>query len=79
MKIHIAQSVNNIGNRNSHTAYGIGWAQAGSGPLDLFKMAVGEGGIRSPLIVSGPGIKGDGGFNRNLNISVCRIHYNTYI
>jgi len=60
-------SVDNIGNRNSHSAYGIGWAQAGSGPLDLFKMAVGEGGIRSPLIVSGPGIKGDGGFNRNFS------------
>ena len=60
-------SVDNIGNRNSHSAYGIGWAQAGSGPLDLFKMAVGEGGIRSPLIVSGPDIKGDGGFNRNFS------------
>jgi arylsulfatase len=60
-------SVDNIGNRTSHSAYGIGWAQAGSGPLDLFKMAVGEGGIRSPLIVSGPDIKGDGGFNRNFS------------
>ncbi len=55
--------VDNIGNRTSHSAYGIGWAQAGSGPLDLFKMAVGEGGIRSPLIVTGPGIKGGGRTN----------------
>ena len=30
-------------------------------------MAVGEGGIRSPLIVSGPGIEGNGDFNRNLS------------
>jgi arylsulfatase len=60
-------SVENAGNRNSHSAYGIGWAQAGSGPLDLFKMAVGEGGIRSPLIVSGPGINAKGGFNRNFS------------
>ncbi len=58
-------SVENIGNRTSHSAYGIGWAQAGSGPLDLFKMAVGEGGIRSPLIVSGPGIKGGGRTNHD--------------
>jgi arylsulfatase len=50
----------NIGHRTSHSAYGIGWAQAGSGPLDLFKMAVGEGGIRSPLIVTGPGVEGVG-------------------
>ena len=60
-------SVDNIGSGTSHIAYGMGWAQAGSGPLDLFKMSVGEGGIRSPLIVSGPGIKGDGGFNRNFS------------
>ena len=29
-----------------------------SGPLDKFKMTVGEGGIRSPLLISAPGIKG---------------------
>jgi arylsulfatase len=52
--------LDNIGHRTSHSAYGIGWAQAGSGPLDLFKMAVGEGGIRSPLIITGPGVEGDG-------------------
>jgi arylsulfatase len=55
----------NIGNRTSHSAYGIGWAQASSGPLDLFKMAVGEGGIRVPLIVSGPGIPGAGRIDDN--------------
>jgi arylsulfatase len=60
-------SVENIGNRNSHSAYGTGWAQAGSGPLDLFKLAVGEGGIRSPLIVSGPDIKGKGSVNRQFS------------
>jgi len=46
----------NIGNPTSHSAYGIGWASAGSGPFDYFKMTVGEGGIRTPLIMSGPGI-----------------------
>jgi arylsulfatase A-like enzyme len=58
-------SVENIGNRTSHSAYGIGWSQASNGPLDLFKMAVGEGGIRSPLIVTGPGIKGGGRIDRS--------------
>lgn len=46
--------LDNIGNPTSHTAYGIGWASAGSGPLDYFKMTAGEGGIRTPLIISGP-------------------------
>lgn len=46
----------NLGNPTSHLAYGIGWASAGSGPLDYFKMTVGEGGIRTPLIMSGPNI-----------------------
>jgi len=46
----------NLGNPTSHIAYGTGWASAGSGPLDYFKMTVGEGGIRTPFIISGPNI-----------------------
>ncbi len=48
--------IENLGNPTSHIAYGIGWASAVSGPLDYFKMTVGEGGIRTPLIMAGPGI-----------------------
>lgn len=48
----------NIGHPGSNYAYGIGWASASSGPLDFFKMAVGEGGIRSPTLIAGPGVKG---------------------
>ncbi|MGI9533036.1 arylsulfatase [Lutimonas sp.] len=48
--------LDNIGNPTSHTAYGIGWASAGSGPFDYFKMTAGEGGIRTPLIISGPNV-----------------------
>jgi arylsulfatase len=47
----------NLGNPNSNYAYGIGWAAASAGPLGLAKMTVGEGGIRTPLLMSGPGIK----------------------
>jgi arylsulfatase len=50
--------IENIGRPGSHFAYGIGWSAASSGPFSLAKMTVGEGGIRSPLIISGPGIKG---------------------
>jgi len=49
-------SIDNLGNPTSHIAYGIGWASACSGPLDYFKMTVGVGGIRTPLIMAGPGI-----------------------
>ena len=42
----------------SHYAYGMGWGSASAGPLDLFKMTVGEGGIRTPLLIAGPDIKG---------------------
>jgi len=36
----------------------MGWGSAGAGPLDLFKNTVGEGGIRSPMLIPGPGVKG---------------------
>ncbi|HCU53659.1 MAG TPA: sulfatase [Gammaproteobacteria bacterium] len=52
-------SIDNIGNPMSHYAYGMGWGSASAGPLDLFKMTVGEGGIRAPLIIAGPGIQAD--------------------
>jgi arylsulfatase len=50
--------LDNLGNPMSNYAYGIGWGSASSGPLDLFKMTTGEGGIRTPLIIAGPGVKG---------------------
>ena len=52
-------SIESLGHPMSHYAYGMGWGSASAGPLNLFKMTVGEGGIRGPLLVSGPGIKGD--------------------
>jgi len=51
-------SLTNLGHPMSHYAYGMGWGSASAGPLDLFKMTVGEGGIRSPMLIAGPGVKG---------------------
>jgi arylsulfatase len=51
-------SLENLGHPMSHYAYGMGWGSASAGPLDLFKMTVGEGGIRSPMLIAGPGVKG---------------------
>jgi arylsulfatase len=48
----------NIGHPRSNYAYGMGFASGSGGPLDKFKMTVGEGGIRSPFLIAGPGIKG---------------------
>jgi arylsulfatase len=50
----------NWGRRGSRIAQGPGWAQASVTPFRLFKGFIAEGGIRSPLIVSGPGVKGAG-------------------
>ena len=51
-------SLESIGSRNSAYAYGMGFASASSGPLDRFKMTVSEGGIRSPMLIAGPGVAG---------------------
>jgi arylsulfatase len=52
-------SLESIGHPGSNYAYGIGWAAASAGPLDRFKLTTAEGGIRTPLLVAGPGVKGD--------------------
>ena len=51
-------SIENLGHPKSNYAYGPGWAEASAGPLSLFKLTVGEGGIRAPLFIDGPGVKG---------------------
>lgn len=51
-------SLENVGHPGSNYAYGPGFASGSGGPLDKFKMTVGEGGIRTPLLISGPGVKG---------------------
>jgi len=48
--------LSNWGKRGSRIAQGPGWAQASSTPFHLFKNFLAEGGIRSPLIISGPGV-----------------------
>lgn len=46
----------NMGTGSSYVSTGPAWAQASMSPFALFKGFTSEGGIRSPLIVSGPGV-----------------------
>jgi len=50
----------NMGKRGSRIAQGMGWALASNTPLRYFKGLISEGGIRSPLIVSGPSVEQTG-------------------
>ena len=47
-------SYERMGQTGSYVNYGPGWAGASAAPLTLFKGAASEGGLRVPLIISGP-------------------------
>jgi len=61
---------NSIGRKGTFAEYGPAWAQAGMTPFRLYKGFLAEGGIRSPLIVSGPGVQGAGKINREAVLHV---------
>jgi arylsulfatase len=46
----------NYGRRGSWIGYGPAWAQVSSVPFRLFKATLAEGGVHSPLLISGPGV-----------------------
>ncbi len=49
-------SFENLGQPDSLTAIGPEWASVSSAPFDLYKFYGGEGGLRVPLVIAGPGI-----------------------
>ena len=53
------------GRPGSWSAYGAQWAQVSMTPFRLYKGWLAEGGIRSPLVVAGPGVTGDGRLNHS--------------
>lgn len=64
---------NSLGRKGTYTEYGPAWAQVGMTPFRIYKGWVAEGGIRSPLIVSGPGVKGAGELNKKAVLHVTDI------
>ena len=63
-------SHNSIGRKGTYTEYGAAWAQVSMTPFRIYKGWLSEGGIRSPLIVSGPGLKATGGVNKDLHYAI---------
>jgi arylsulfatase len=64
---------NSLGRKGTFAEYGPLWAQVSMAPFRAYKGWVAEGGIRSPLIVSGPGVKGAGGLNKKAVLHVMDI------
>jgi arylsulfatase len=64
---------NSLGRKGTYAEYGPAWAQVSSVPFRLYKGWVSEGGIRSPLIVSGPGVQGAGELNKKAVLHVMDI------
>ncbi len=48
--------IDNMGNPTSFVAYGPQWAQAGMSPYSYYKGYLAEGGVRAPLVISGPNV-----------------------
>lgn len=53
-------SYENLGQVGSLAAIGHEWASVSAAPFHLFKFNASEGGLRVPLVVSGPGIANNG-------------------
>lgn len=53
-------SMENMGRKGSATDYGAAWAQVGSTPFRFYKAWTSEGGIHSPVIIAGAGVKNAG-------------------
>ena len=64
---------NSLGRKGTYAEYGPAWAQVCMTPFRIFKGWLSEGGIRSPLIVSGPGVKGVGELNKKAVLHVMDI------
>ena len=57
---HYTEEYSKMGSEESFISYGPQWAEAGSSPFKYFKGYTTQGGINTPLLISGPGIEKNG-------------------
>jgi arylsulfatase len=63
LRAHFDNSYENIGTASSFVSYGPQWAQAGAAPFKLYKSYATEGGIVTPMIISGKFIRREPGID----------------
>ena len=56
VKFNYSTHIDDLGAKGSYTSIGPSWASAAASPGAFYKFFAGEGGVRVPLIVSGPGL-----------------------
>ena len=66
LRSHYDNSYSNMGTATSFVSYGPQWAQAGAAPFKLYKSYATEGGVVTPLIISGKFIERKPGTDRSL-------------
>ena len=64
---------NSLGRKGTYAEYGPAWAQVSMVPFRLYKGLLAEGGTRSPLIISGPGVQDSGELNKEAVLHVMDI------
>jgi len=58
LQVKYSRDIDRLGGKGGFSSIGPSWASAAASPLGSYKFFAGEGGLRTPLIVSGvPGIK----------------------
>lgn len=57
---HYTEEYGKMGTEESFISYGPQWAEAGASPFKYFKGYTTQGGINTPLVISGPGVKNRG-------------------
>ncbi len=56
LRFNYSRDLDRLGGPGAYVVPGPSWSSASASPLSTFKFYAGEGGIRSPLIISGPAV-----------------------